>query len=437
MRRILLFLCLISAGHLFAQVTINPKVSKKSTKDVTISKVEITDDHTVVSMEFVAKTKKEELKQWLDENPKQKKELENMEPFQRQMILMQMMQQNGGATISFQKSSFIRTSDGKKFKFLKVSGIPASPDRIEAEPGKKYSFKVYFEKLSPGYEKIDLIESNADKQEQMTYWNFTGISIKNPGVNNNKSLVPEEKLDDTEEVESSENADSQEFRLFGKVLDAQSGKPVSAKIVCFDPETKKAIDSLTTSKSGNYEFFIPNKELIYLVSSESFEGQEDTFNPKIFFKKGSYQRDIYLEPLKKESKVEPSKMESTEGAPVGEKVKDEDAGFKLDKVYFNLGDDTVLPESYQQLDQLAAYLRENPKLKIQIEGHTDNRGDKEANKKLSLDRAFKVREYLLNKGIGGNRIKFKGYGDTRPVVTNDSEENRKLNRRVEYKILED
>ena len=76
-------------------------------------------------------------------------------------------------------------------------------------------------------------------------------------------------------------------------------------------------------------------------------------------------------------------------------------------------------------------------LKIQIEGHTDNRGRKEANKKLSLDRAFKVREYLLNKGIAGDRIKFKGYGDTRPVVTNDNEENRKLNRRVEYKILED
>jgi len=152
----------------------------------------------------------------------------------------------------------------------------------------------------------------------------------------------------------------------------------------------------------------------------------------VFFNKGSFQRDIYLEPLKKEELTE-TKTE----IPVGEKLDSAATGFKLDKVYFNLGDATVLPESYDQLNQLADYLKNNPKLKIQIEGHTDNRGDADANKKLSLDRAYKVREYLVNKGIPGERIKFKGYGDTRPVVTNDKEENRRLNRRVEYKILED
>ncbi|MBK9508178.1 MAG: OmpA family protein [Cytophagaceae bacterium] len=434
MRKILLFLFIVSYFGAFAQITQNPKIKKKSTKDVSITKVEITPEHTIVSMEFVAKTQKETLKEYFENNPKQKRELENINPMERQMILMQMMQSIGGATISFQKTSFIKTSDGKKYKFLKVTGIPASPDRIDAQPGKKYSFKVYFEKLSPGYELIDLIESNADKQEQMTYWNFHGITIKNPGEKKNKTIVPEKEIAKTDDEENQEDVveENQDFRLYGKVLDANSGKPISAKIICLDPENNNKVDSLLTSKSGNYEFFVPNKELVYVVTSEGFEGQEDSFDPKVFFNKGSFQRDIYLEPLKKEELTE-TKTE----IPVGEKLDSAATGFKLDKVYFNLGDATVLPESYDQLNQLADYLKNNPKLKIQIEGHTDNRGDADANKKLSLDRAYKVREYLVNKGIPGERIKFKGYGDTRPVVTNDKEENRRLNRRVEYKILED
>ncbi|MBK6979150.1 MAG: hypothetical protein IPH28_20320 [Cytophagaceae bacterium] len=141
MRKILLFLFIVSYFGAFAQITQNPKIKKKSTKDVSITKVEITPEHTIVSMEFVAKTQKETLKEYFENNPKQKRELENMNPMERQMILMQMMQSIGGATISFQKTSFIKTSDGKKYKFLKVTGIPASPDRIDAQPGKNIVLK--------------------------------------------------------------------------------------------------------------------------------------------------------------------------------------------------------------------------------------------------------------------------------------------------------
>ena len=96
----------------------------------------------------------------------------------------------------------------------------------------------------------------------------------------------------------------------------------------------------------------------------------------------------------------------------------------------------ILENSFEQLNLLAVYLSENKGLKIQIEGHTDNQGDPTQNKKLSLERAYNVREYLVKKGIDGKRIKFVGYGDTKPVAENTSEEARKSNRRVEYKILE-
>jgi outer membrane protein OmpA-like peptidoglycan-associated protein len=105
-------------------------------------------------------------------------------------------------------------------------------------------------------------------------------------------------------------------------------------------------------------------------------------------------------------------------------------------VYFQIGESNVLPESFEQLDNLVTYLKENFNLKIQIEGHTDNQGDSKANKKLSLERAYNVREYLVSKGIAGKRIKFVGLGDVQPISANDTEESRKLNRRVEYKIID-
>ena len=80
-------------------------------------------------------------------------------------------------------------------------------------------------------------------------------------------------------------------------------------------------------------------------------------------------------------------------------------------------------------------LKDDIKLTIIVEGHTDNVGDPIQNKRLSLERAYNIREYLISKGIAGFRIQFKGYGDIKPIADNNTEEGRKKNRRVEFVIL--
>jgi outer membrane protein OmpA-like peptidoglycan-associated protein len=437
MKKILLLIFTIAFFGVNAQVTINPKIKKKSTNDVIITRVEIKDQQTIVSLQFTAKTKQEALKELLQERPDLKEELQQMEPFSRQLALSQLMRQIGNATISFQTGSFLKTTDGKKFKFLKVTGVPASPDRIDAEPGKKYPFKVYFEKLPPGYQQIDLIEFKSDKVDQMTYWNFIGISINNPPLNNQKEpeVKPEESEEEPEEVEKTADYFT-EFKLFGKVIDSETNKTIPAKIICKNTLTNEVIDSVITSKSGYYEFILEDKPYEFSIASDGFEGINEEFKPGVFMKKGKFERDIFLEKKRKQTEVEPiEKPVEVEEKPIGEKT-NVSSTFKLDKVYFNLGDSKVLPESYEQLDALAKHLIDNPELKIQVEGHTDNQGDKDENWKLSIDRAFNVREYLVSKGVAGNRIKFRGFGDTKPVSSNNLEENRKLNRRVEYKILD-
>lgn len=435
MKKVLFIVFLLVNLGVDAQVTSNPKIRKKSTKDVFINKVEITEDRTVFSMQFVAKTAKETLEDYLKDNPKEKEQLQNMNPMMRNMILQQFLQQENNSTISFQPTSYLKTSDGKRYKFIKAMDIPTAPNRKDVEPGKKYFFKVYFEKIPKGFENVDLIENDNDRADNFTYWNFFGININNPDAHAKPKALAVAPKDEGEEVE-----ESKDFKLFGKVIDAVTNKPISAKILCYDAITQQIIDSVQTSKSGSYEFMITAKEVFYKISSAGYDGMEESFDVGAFLKKGSFQKDLFLEPvsqleLKPEVQAKADVKEELSES-IGMPVNPEKSLFKLDKVYFQIGESNVLPESFEQLDNLVTYLKENFNLKIQIEGHTDNQGDSKANKKLSLERAYNVREYLVSKGIAGKRIKFVGLGDTQPISANDTEESRKLNRRVEYKIID-
>ncbi len=110
----------------------------------------------------------------------------------------------------------------------------------------------------------------------------------------------------------------------------------------------------------------------------------------------------------------------------------------LRNVYFGAGSAVLQPSSYYSLDQLHALLVKNPSLKIEIAGHTDNIGNPTTNQVLSQRRAEAVVLYLLKKGIPRERLIAVGYGDEKPIATNDDEkEGRELNRRIDFAILED
>ncbi|HXC05401.1 MAG TPA: OmpA family protein, partial [Bacteroidia bacterium] len=107
---------------------------------------------------------------------------------------------------------------------------------------------------------------------------------------------------------------------------------------------------------------------------------------------------------------------------------------KLHNVFFEPDRADLLEESYDELDYIVAFLKENPFLQIQVNGHTDNSGYDLNNQTLSEQRAYTVYNYLLRKGVKNN-LSYKGYGATRPVATNATPAGRSRNRRVELEII--
>lgn len=110
--------------------------------------------------------------------------------------------------------------------------------------------------------------------------------------------------------------------------------------------------------------------------------------------------------------------------------------FELNEsVYFDLGKSTIQARSFALLDKVAEALNENPHVKqIRVEGHTDNQGRDASNMTLSNARAKAVRAYLIGKGVAAARLVSKGYGETTPIATNDTEQGRAQNRRVDFVI---
>ena len=107
----------------------------------------------------------------------------------------------------------------------------------------------------------------------------------------------------------------------------------------------------------------------------------------------------------------------------------------FENIYFDTGSARLLQDSKEGLESLLAIMNENPKLAIEIAGHTDNRGKADFNQQLSTKRAQAVASYLLANSIEKNRIKPKGYGATQPIADNNTMLGRQRNRRVELKVL--
>jgi len=114
--------------------------------------------------------------------------------------------------------------------------------------------------------------------------------------------------------------------------------------------------------------------------------------------------------------------------PAGEAI-------RLTHLIFSQGKAHIEPESYQELDEVAGMMKDNTKIVIQLEGHTDNLGNPKANLKLSRKRVDAVRKYLVSNGISKNRVKTRAFGGTRLLTNDTSPEGRNANRRVELRIL--
>uniref|UniRef100_UPI0025F9A754 OmpA family protein n=1 Tax=Winogradskyella sp. TaxID=1883156 RepID=UPI0025F9A754 len=216
---------------------------------------------------------------------------------------------------------------------------------------------------------------------------------------------------------------------------------------------EKAIKPSKTTKerfemySNSNEIYFSNKESWMEYSFEFIaEGYENYFsignfyrNPKTkkektisdspYFFSYYYIDDVSIEPLEKED------VETIE-----ELV--EKSEIKINKVYtfknvlFDFDKSELLDVSIEELNQLYNHLTESLKLNIEIYGHTDNVGLDKRNKELSKQRAKAVADYLISQGLDASRIQFIGFGSSKPLSGNDTEEGRQLNRRVEFKLTD-
>ena len=107
----------------------------------------------------------------------------------------------------------------------------------------------------------------------------------------------------------------------------------------------------------------------------------------------------------------------------------------LSSLIFPQGKSTIDPKSFAELDEVSQMMKENSKMVIQLEGHTDNQGSSKANMELSEARVEAVKKYLVTKGIGKDRIKTKAFGGSQPLKNEMTPEARKMNRRVEMRVL--
>lgn len=201
--------------------------------------------------------------------------------------------------------------------------------------------------------------------------------------------------------------------LKGTIKDALTNDPVEATIEIVDNVKNKIVfTSTSNSKTGKFLVSLPSgrnygiavKADKYLFHSENFDLAE-----------AKEYREV-------EKEIKLAKMD------VGVKI-------VLRNIFFDYGKSTLRPESYGEIERLQKLLSDFPAVRIEISGHTDNKGSKPTNKSLSENRAKAVVDNLIKNGIAADRLEFKGYADDQPVADNKTEDGRQLNRRVEFKVL--
>lgn len=224
-------------------------------------------------------------------------------------------------------------------------------------------------------------------------------------------------------------------KLIFRVTDSQTRKILEKCIAKLTDA--KSNQELTLLKNGNEYSAELSPDASYILDIESigYEKSITRIDPITDFKK-----DISLlktkEPLElKQTNSSLNTVNPTEKMPnfTGQSFEKIEKGkaIVLNNVYFEQGSFIMQKESYTELDKIVTILKANPQTKIEIDGHTDNTGDPRLNLALSENRAKVILNYLVSKRIEEARLQFKGYGGTKPVAPNDSEENKKKNRRVE------
>lgn len=199
----------------------------------------------------------------------------------------------------------------------------------------------------------------------------------------------------------------------GVIKDKNTRTPLDATVSLVDLEQKKELMRSNTGSSGKFLVCLPtNRKYGLFVSTNGylFHSEHFDFNGEYPIQK-PYRVEVLLNPIKKDEVI------------------------IMRNIFFTTDSYVLRPESTVELDKLVATLQQNPSISIEIGGHTDNQGTADYNQKLSEQRAQSVALYITQHGINASRVSWKGYGESRPINSNNTAEGRAQNRRTEVKVL--
>ena len=200
----------------------------------------------------------------------------------------------------------------------------------------------------------------------------------------------------------------------GIVTDAESGRPLKSKVELLDLK-KNELVSVVSSDSVNGQYLMVltrGSDYGLFVSAPGYLYKSFNFN---------YEGLKQVDPIVANIQLQKAKT----GASV-----------VLNNIFFDYGKHDLKPESISELEKVVRFLSESPKIKIEISGHTDNQGTEESNQLLSGRRAMSVADFLISRNIQKARIQTIGLGSKKPLLDNLTEENRRVNRRIEFRIVE-
>ncbi len=235
--------------------------------------------------------------------------------------------------------------------------------------------------------------------------------------------------------------------ITGIVIDKATKKPLGAKIEVTDLlKDQLQAEAHSNTETGEFQIPLPPGKNYgitataphYAFFSNNYSVPDSTQYKEIHYEIALTRIDIDSAPIAVIDNHNPKNPKDTSGKSVNNinfgDGKDTTV-IPLNNMFFDFNKATLRNESITELRHMIKFMQEYPKLKIEISGHTDSVGTGEANRKLSSERANAVREYLVSHGINAPRITAKGYGATKPIAPNDTEEGRQRNRRTEFRII--
>ncbi|HLT81581.1 MAG TPA: OmpA family protein [Cyclobacteriaceae bacterium] len=226
----------------------------------------------------------------------------------------------------------------------------------------------------------------------------------------NKYTLPTFDRDTTVIVDVYLKAVKKQLVLQGEVFNKKTGEKMTADL---NVTVREHRDVNLSMRAKDGDFHREIAKLGWYIISASAEGFLNTTD-SVWINSADVTpivKDIYLQPIE-----------------VGVTV-------RLKNVYFDFDKTTLKEESYPELDKVVTFLQQNPTVEIEIAGHTDHKGSDEYNLNLSQGRCQSVVDYLITQGVDSYRLTAQGYGESKPVDTNDTDEGRANNRRVEFTVL--